>query len=57
MEDLNGIRVVSAEHERTGVWLAAQLGKDRSTVSKWCPNKIQPDLLTLSKIAGLLGEC
>lgn len=35
--------------------MAEQLEKDRSTVSKWSPNKIQPDLVTLSKIAGLLN--
>ena len=55
MEKLNRIKVVLVEQNKTGKWLAEQLGKDRSTVSKWCSNKIQPDLATLSKIAGLLN--
>lgn len=55
MENLNRIKVVLVEQNKTGKWLAKQLGKDRSTVSKWCSNKIQPDLATLSKIAGLLN--
>ena len=50
MENLNRIKVVLVEQNKTGKWLAEQLGKDRSTVSKWCSNKIQPDLATLSKI-------
>lgn len=29
--------------------------KDPSTVSKWCTNVSQPDLVTLSKIAELLN--
>lgn len=55
MENLNRIKVVLVEQNKTGKWLAEQLGKDRSTVSKWCSNKIQPDLATLFKIAGLLN--
>ena len=54
-ENLNRIKVVLVEQNKTGKWWAEQLGKDRSTVSKWCSNKIQPDLATLSKIAGLLN--
>jgi transcriptional regulator with XRE-family HTH domain len=30
------------------------LGKNTSTVSKWCTNTSQPDLQTLDKIAELL---
>ena len=55
MENLNRIKVVLVEQNKTGKWLAERLGKDRSTVSKWCSNKIQHDLATLSKIAGLLN--
>ena len=42
------------EKKRTGKWLAEQLGKNPSTVSKWCSNVAQPDLATLVKIANLL---
>ena len=40
--------------KKTGKWLAEQLGKNPSTVSKWCSNVSQPDLATLIKIANLL---
>ena len=55
MEDLNRIKVVLAEKKRTNEWLAEQLGKNVTTVSKWCTNTSQPDLHTLDKIASLLG--
>ena len=48
---LNRIKVVLAEKDRTGRWLAAQVGKSNCTVSKWCSNTAQPDLQTLDKIA------
>ena len=54
MEKLNRIRVVLVEKQKTGKWLAEALGKDQSTVSKWCTNTSQPDLYTLAKIAELL---
>lgn len=52
---INRLKVVLVEQGRTGKWLAAQLGKDPSTISLWCSNKIQPSLETLDKIATLLG--
>lgn len=56
MKDLNRLKVVLAEKKRTNKWLAEQLGKNVTTVSKWCTNSSQPDLQTLDKIAELL-EC
>jgi transcriptional regulator with XRE-family HTH domain len=55
MEDINRLKITLVEKKRTGKWLAEQLGKDPSTVSKWCTNVSQPDLATLTKIADLLG--
>ena len=55
MEDINRIKVVLVEKKRTNKWLAEQLGVNPSTVSKWCTNVSQPDLVTLSKIAELLN--
>ena len=55
MEDINRLKIVLVERKRTGKWLAEQLGKDPSTISKWCTNVSQPDLTTLSKIAELLN--
>ena len=54
MKDLNRLKVVLAEKKRTNKWLAEQLGKNVTTVSKWCTNTSQPE--TLDKIAELL-EC
>lgn len=54
MEDLNRIKVVLCEKKRTSKWLADELGKNPTTISKWCTNVIQPDLPTLRKIADLL---
>ena len=56
MRDLNRLKVVLVEKKRTSKWLAEPLGKNTSTVSKWCTNSAQPDLQTLDKIAELL-EC
>jgi len=46
--------VVLVENQKTGKWLAEQLGKSSCTVSKWCSNTVQPDLKTLNDIADLL---
>jgi putative transcriptional regulator len=55
MERINRIKVVLAEKQRTNKWLAEQLGKNTTTVSKWCTNSSQPDIQTFAKIAELLG--
>ena len=54
MKDLNRIKVVLVEKKRTNKWLAEQLGKDPATISKWCTNTSQPDLVTLLQVANLL---
>ena len=54
MSNLNRIKAVLAEQNKTGKWLAEKLGKSSCTVSKWCSNSNQPDLQTLEKIAQLL---
>ena len=54
MVKINRLKVVLVEKERSGKWLADQLGKSTCTVSKWCSNTTQPDLQTLDKIAKML---
>lgn len=54
MANLNRLKVVLVENQKTGKWLAEQLGKSSCTVSKWCSNTVQPDLKTLNDIADLL---
>ena len=51
---LNRLKVVLAEKQRTNKWLAEQLGKDQTTISKWCTNSSQPDLSNLMQIAKIL---
>jgi Helix-turn-helix. len=53
-KQLNRIKVVLADKQRTNKWLAEQLGKDKTTISKWCTNSSQPDLESLLKTAKLL---
>ena len=44
MKHINRLKVVLVEKQKTGKWLAEQLGKDPATVSRWCSNSIQPSL-------------
>ncbi len=53
-EKINRIKVVLVEHGKTGKWLAEQLGKNETTVSRWCSNASQPSLEMLMKIAEIL---
>ena len=53
-KDLNRLKVVLADKKRTNKWLAAQLGKDPATISKWCTNNAQPNLENLIDIARCL---
>jgi len=54
-KNINRLKAVLADAGQTNKWLAEQLGKDPVTVSKWCTNTTQPDLVTLSKISILLN--
>lgn len=53
-KDLNRLKIVLVEKKKTSKWLAEELGKNPSTVSKWCTNTSQPDLQTLNRIADML---
>ncbi|WP_326995589.1 helix-turn-helix transcriptional regulator [Chitinophaga sp. 212800010-3] len=48
---LNRIKSVLADKGKTNIWLAEQLGKNKTTISKWCTNDQQPTLETLFDIA------
>lgn len=54
MEKINRLKVVLAEKGKTNKWLAEQLGKDSSTISKWVTNSSQPTLEMLIQIARVL---
>ncbi len=50
----NRIKAVLAEKGKTNIWLADELGKNKTTVSKWCTNDVQPTIETLFEIADVL---
>ena len=54
IERINRLKVVLVEQNRTGKWLAEQLGKNEATISRWCSNTSQPSLEMLVKIASIL---
>ncbi len=50
----NRIKAVLVEKDKSAKWLSEQLGKDKSTVSRWCTNDMQPTIETFYEIARLL---
>jgi hypothetical protein BACCOPRO_01351 len=52
---INRLKIVLAEQNTTGKWLAEQLGKNEATISRWCSNTSQPSLEMLMKIASILN--
>jgi len=53
-KNYNRIRVVLAEQDRTNKWLAEKVKKNRTTISRWCTNDMQPSIETLADIAKTL---
>ncbi len=53
-EIYNRIKAVLAEQGKTNNWLADQLEMNRTTVSKWCRNEMQPRVETLFQISKVL---
>ena len=50
----NRIKAVLAENRKTNLWLSAELRVNRTTVSKWCTNEVQPSMESLFRIANAL---
>ena len=55
MKQLNRLKVVLVEKNKSGKWLAGQLGKDPATISRWCTNSIQPSIETMALISEILN--
>ena len=53
-KDLNRLKLLLVEKKKTGKWLAEQLGKDQTTISKWCTTCNPSDVESLIKIYRLL---
>lgn len=54
-KQINRLKAVLADANKTNKWLAEQLGKSETTISRWCTNEVQPSLDTLMNIAELLN--
>lgn len=50
----NRIKAVLAEKNKTNLWLAEELKMNKTTVSKWCTNEVQPTVESLFNIARAL---
>lgn len=53
-KDYNRLKIILVQKKRTSKWLAKELGKDPTTISKWCTNSSQPSLEMLYRIASIL---
>ena len=51
---LNRIKSVLAEQNKSSRDLAKKLNKTETTVSRWCTNEVQPSIETLFEIAKFL---
>ncbi len=51
---INRLKIVLIEQSKSSKWLAKELGKSASTVSRWCTNEVQPSMETFLEIAELL---
>ncbi len=54
-KQINRLKIVLVEQGRTNKWLAEQLGKNITTVSRWCTNDTQPAIETMIEIAEILN--
>ena len=52
---VNRIKAVLAEKQVSAKQLCVAIGKNETTVSRWCNNKIQPSVTQLQEIA--LSRC
>ena len=54
MKATNRIKAVLAEKQLSGKWLAKEIGRTENSVSRWFPNKVEPSLEDLVKVAYVL---
>lgn len=51
---VNRIKAVLAEKQMSAKQLCLAVGKNETTISRWCNNKIQPSVSQLQEIASFL---
>ena len=54
-KQINRLKAVLAEQNKTNKWLAERLKKNETTISRWCTNEVQPSMENLVAIADLLA--
>lgn len=54
MKQINRLKIVLVEKNKSGKWLGDQLGKDPAPISRWCNNRSQPSIETFTRIAEIL---
>lgn len=54
-KQINRLKIVLVEKSRTNKWLAEQLNKNITTISRWCTNETQPSIETMVEIAEVLN--
>ncbi len=54
-QPLNRLKVALVERQKTSKWLAGQMDKSETTVSRWASNKSQPSVEQLFDIANILN--
>ena len=52
---INRVKAVLAENGKTNRWLAVQLKKNETTISRWCTNDTQPSVENMIAISKLLS--
>lgn len=54
MKQINRLKILLVEMNKSGKWLGEQLGKDPATISRWCNKHAQPSVETFTRIAEIL---
>lgn len=51
----NRLKVILVEENKTNKWLAKQLNRSETTISRWCTNEMQPTIESFYEIAEVLN--
>jgi len=51
MKQINWLKILLFEKNKSGKWLGENICKDPATISRWCNNHAQPSVETFTRIA------
>jgi len=54
MKQINRLKILLVEKNKSGKWFGEQLGKVPATISRWCNNHPQPSVETFTRIVEIL---